>query len=206
LVVTIADETRSELVVAAAHQMAPEIPIIARAGTESGVHRLSALGANHIIHPELEGGLEIMRHTLLVLNYPAGQIQQYVDAVREDAYSAISGNGQRPFVINQLMTVTRGLEVAWLPVAETSTFVNKSILEANLRARTGASVVALLRESKVFPNPKSDQRFMAGDMVALIGAAQEIDAAAQLLDPQPDVVKEPRLPDLDSEGFEVAPA
>ncbi len=206
LVVTIADETHSELVVAAAHEMAPTVPIIARAGTTSGVHRLAALGANHIIHPELEGGLEIMRHTLLVLNYPVGQIQQYVDAVREDAYSAIADNGQRPFVLNQLMTVTRGLEVAWLPVSEKSTFVNKSILEANLRALTGASVVALLRDSNVIPNPKSDQHFQIGDMVALIGASQEIDAAAQLLDPQPDVANEPRLPDLDSKGFEVAPA
>jgi len=203
LVVTTSDETTAELIVAAAHEMSPDLPIIARAGTESGVHRLAALGAHHIIHPELEGGLEIMRHTLLVLNYPVGQIQQYVDAVREDAYSAISSNGQRPFVLNQLMTAVRGLEIAWMPVSEESEIVNKSILEANVRARTGASVVALLRENKVLPNPKSDTVFHIGDMVALIGAAQELSDAEHLLDPRPLPPTSVHVPDLDEAGFEV---
>lgn len=203
LVVTTSDETVSEMVVAAARDMSPNLPIIARAGTESGVHRLAALGANHIIHPELEGGLEIMRHTLLVLNYPVGQIQQYVDAVREDAYSAIAANGSRPFVLNQLMTAVRGLEIAWMPVSAESDVVNRSLLEANVRARTGASVVALLRDNKVLPNPKSDTVFHVGDLVALIGAAQEISEAELLLDPQPPSETATHSPDLDEAGFEV---
>lgn len=205
LVVTVADEIAAELIVGAANDFAPHVPIIARAGTESGVHRLAALGARHIIHPELEGGLEIMRHTLLALNYPVGQIQQYVDAVRDDAYSAISSGGMRPFILNQLMTAVRGLEIAWMPVANDSTVVGLSILEANIRARTGASVVALLRNNQVLPNPKSEARFQAGDMVALIGSAQELVDTAQLLDPQPEagpVIKK-HVPDLDEEGFEV---
>ncbi|HZB99929.1 MAG TPA: TrkA C-terminal domain-containing protein, partial [Gammaproteobacteria bacterium] len=52
--------------------------------------------------------------------------------------------------------------------------VGKSIKEANLRAQIGASVIALLHHGHVIPNPKSDTRFEAGDMVGVIGTVQEL--------------------------------
>ena len=184
LVVTVSDETTAELVVASAHDMAPQLPIIARAATESGVHRLAAVGASYIIHPELEGGLEIMRHTLLALGYPPGHIQPYVDAVRGDAYAAIAAEGTRPYVLDQLITATRGVEIAWQPVAEHSTLVGKSMKEANLRARVGTSVIALLRDGHVIANPTSGTHFEVGDLVGVIGTGQELAATAELLDPR----------------------
>jgi monovalent cation:H+ antiporter-2, CPA2 family len=183
LVVTVADETTAAVVVASAHAMAPHLPIIARAATESGVHRLAAVGACHIIHPELEGGLEIMRHTLLALGYPPGHIQPYVDAVRGDAYAAIASEGTRPYVLDQLLTATRGVEIAWQPVAAHSALVGKSMQEANLRALVGTSVIALLRDGHVIPNPQADTHFAVGDLVGVIGTVQELAATAALLDP-----------------------
>jgi CPA2 family monovalent cation:H+ antiporter-2 len=203
LVVTVSDETTAELVVASAHDMAPHLPIIARAATESGMRRLAAVGASHIIHPELEGGLEIMRHTLLTLGYAPGHIQPYVDAVRGDAYAALASEGMRPYVLDQLITATRGVEIAWQPVAEHSPLVGKSIKEANLRARIGSSVIALLRGGYVIPNPKSNLHFEVGDLVGVIGTVQELAATADLLDPASDSLPAPNTPDLDADGFEV---
>jgi len=52
---------------------------------------------------------------------------------------------------------------------------------ANLRARTGASVVAILREGHMMANPKSMTVFQPGDRIGLIGEREEIDAVEQLL-------------------------
>jgi CPA2 family monovalent cation:H+ antiporter-2 len=183
LVVTVPEEVTAELVVGAAHEMAPDLPIIARAGTDSGVQRLGALGADHIIHPELEGGLEIVRHTLLSLGFPMGQIQQYVDAVRRDAYAATFADDERHRVLDQLLTAVRGVEIAWQPVAADSPVQGQSLAEANLRAKIGASVIALIRDGRVIPNPKSDTKFLEGDLVGLIGNVQELADAAQILNP-----------------------
>lgn len=183
LVVTVPDETAAELVVAAAHHFAPNLPIIARAGTESGVSRLTAHGAHHIIHPELEGGLEIVRHTLMTLGYPMGQIQQYVDAVRRDAYAAVLPNSGKHRVLDQLLTASRGMEIAWQPVTAGSPLEGQTIVEANLRARVGVSIIALVRDEQVLPNPKSDTRLLEGDMVGLIGSPHELAEAAHLLSP-----------------------
>ena len=62
------------------------MPIIVRAATQEGVHRLFALGAQHVIYPELEGGLEMMRETLTHLGYPEGNVEGYMDAVRRSHY------------------------------------------------------------------------------------------------------------------------
>jgi CPA2 family monovalent cation:H+ antiporter-2 len=72
----------------------------------------------------------------------------------------------------------------WQPMSAQSPILGKSIAEANLRANTGASVIALIRGENVLPNPKSDIQFLEGDMVGLIGSAQELKEAEQLLNPQ----------------------
>jgi CPA2 family monovalent cation:H+ antiporter-2 len=185
LVVTVPDETAAAVVVASAHAMAPHLPIIARAATASGVHRLAAVGATHVIHPELEGGLEIMRHTLLTLGYPPAHIQPYVDAVRRDTYGAMTADGLRPSALDQLLTATRGVAMAWHPVVAHSTLVGQSLQEANLRARVGASVIAMLRGGHVLPNPPAETHFEVGDVVGVIGTVQELAATAALLAPYP---------------------
>ncbi|MBX3065181.1 MAG: cation:proton antiporter [Anaerolineae bacterium] len=188
LVVTVPEESTAELIVAAAHDLAPKLPIIARASTTSGVQRLASHGAFEVIHPELEGGLEIVRLTLLTLGYPMGQIQEYVDAVRRDAYAsplpeAAPLDGERSRYLDQLISTAQGMEIKWQPISAESALVGKSLAEANIRSTIGASVIALVREHKVIPNPKSDTRFVAGDVVGLIGDGDELTAAAQILSP-----------------------
>lgn len=86
LVVMVSEEATAELVVAAAQDLAPEVPVIARAATEAGVRRLSTLGAQEVIHPELEGGLAIVRQALVRLGFPEHDVDQYTEAVRRDRY------------------------------------------------------------------------------------------------------------------------
>ncbi|HEU5346995.1 MAG TPA: cation:proton antiporter [Ktedonobacterales bacterium] len=86
LVVTLPDEAATEVVVAAGRAQNPEMPIIARAATQSGIERLFQLGAQDVIHPELEGGLETVRHTLMRLGFPFREVDDYAEAVRRDRY------------------------------------------------------------------------------------------------------------------------
>jgi CPA2 family monovalent cation:H+ antiporter-2 len=86
LVVTIPDDAAAAIVVGGARHLAPELPIVARASTQASVAELLRLGAKDVIHPELEGGLEIVRHTLLRLGYPEPECRRYSDVVRGESY------------------------------------------------------------------------------------------------------------------------
>ncbi len=185
LVVTLPDETATEMVVAAARKIAPQLPIIARAATTKGVGRLLHLGAHDVIHPELEGGLEVMRHTLLCLGYPATQVQGYTDAVRRDEYDTTVSSDAEHQALDQMVRAARGIEIAWRLVREQSPIVGQTLAEANIRARTGASVIALIRNQQLIANPKSSTVFQAGDLLGLIGDREQIAAAEQLLSGTP---------------------
>jgi CPA2 family monovalent cation:H+ antiporter-2 len=184
MVVTVPDEVTAELIVAAAHDIAPDLPIIARAGSEPGIERLVKHGAKHVIHPELEGGLEMVRHTLLTLGYPMGQIQTYIDTVRRDAYQPNFPDNQRHPVLDQLLAAVRGVEIVWHSLEAGSPLIGNTLAEANIRAHTGASVIAVVREQTVIPNPKSHQQFHEGDIIGLIGTIQEIEQAVELMERQ----------------------
>ena len=103
LVVAGPDEASSELVVATARDLAPELPIIARASTEDGIDRLTELGAQDVVHPELEGGLEIVRYTLLQLGFPLQEIYRYTDAVRRDHYDLTINTDEEHRLLQDLL-------------------------------------------------------------------------------------------------------
>ena len=181
LVVAGPDEDASALVVAAARDLAPKLPIIARASTEEGTERLMQLGAQDVIHPELEGGLEIVRHTLLQLGFPLHEIYRYTDAVRHDHYDLQINTEEEHRLLHDLLDAASSIEIKWFPLSEGNPLVGQTLADANLRAQTGASVVAILREGQLLANPKSMTVFRAGDRVGLIGDKEETEAVEKLL-------------------------
>ncbi len=187
LVVTVPDEAAVEMIVVGARQSAPNLPIIARASSQSGVALLTELGARDVIYPELEGGLEVLRMTLLALGYPMLDVQQYTDAVRHDQYNTAVSSPEERRVLDQLLRTVRGMEIAWVTLSDASAVVDHTLVEARIRERTDASIIAILRDGQVIANPKSATVFRAGDMVGLIGDASQVAQAEQLLAQKSDV-------------------
>ncbi|HEU0292260.1 MAG TPA: cation:proton antiporter [Anaerolineales bacterium] len=181
LVVAGPDESASELVVAAARDISPKLPIVARATTIDGIDRLSELGAQDVIHPELEGGLEIVRHALLQLNFPLHEIIHYIDAVRRDHYDTQLNTEEEHRLLHELIHASGNLEVSWFSLDAGSPLVGRTLKEVNLRTLTGASVVAIMRNRQLIANPKSLTVFEAGDRVGFIGDKGQIDDVEQLL-------------------------
>jgi CPA2 family monovalent cation:H+ antiporter-2 len=181
LVVAGPDEDASALVVTAARDLAPDLPIIARATSQDGTKRLTELGAQDVIHPELEGGLEIVRHTLLQLGFPLQEIYRYTDAVRRDHYDLQLNTEEEHRLLHDLIDAANSIEIHWFRLAEGSHLIGQTLANANLRAQTGASVVALLHEGHLIANPKSVTVFQADDRIGLIGDREEIEAVERLL-------------------------
>jgi CPA2 family monovalent cation:H+ antiporter-2 len=181
LVVTGPDEDANALIVTAARDLAPKLPIIARASSEEGTKHLAQLGARDVIHPELEGGLEIIRHTLLQLGFPLQEIFRYTDAVRHDHYDLHINTEEEHRLLHDLVNAANSIEVRWFHIPDGNSLIGQTIAGANLRARTGASIVALNRESQLIANPKSMTVFQVGDRIGLIGEQDEIEAAEKLL-------------------------
>lgn len=87
---------------------------------------------------------------------------------------------------DQLELVLGSLEIEWVELDASSPLVGRTLAESELRRRTGASVVAVLRGDRAIPNPSIDTRFEAHDTLLLIGSDTQTDRARNLLERGPE--------------------
>jgi CPA2 family monovalent cation:H+ antiporter-2 len=182
MAITIHDEAAGAMIVGAAHNLAPDLPIITRAESNEGALQLAQLGAKQVIRHDLEGGLELVSHTLMQLGFPAHEINSYTDAVRQDHYNSHIDTDEEHHLLQGLIDASRSIEISWIRLRADNPLVGQMLEEADIRRRTGASVVAILRDGQLLANPKSVTVFEAGDQVGLIGEAEQIEAVKRLLE------------------------
>jgi len=180
-VVTIPDDPGAGLAVAAARRIAATLPIVARASEAAGVKELAKLGADDVIHPELEGGLELLRHTLLHVGFPLREVQRYAQVVRRESYATDAHSDREHEALHALVDAARNLDITWVRVGEGGPLAGRTLAEVDLRARTGASVVALYRDGALVPSPTPDSKLEPGDRLGLIGDPAHVQAAETLV-------------------------
>jgi CPA2 family monovalent cation:H+ antiporter-2 len=185
LIITLPDDATTLSVVATARKRAPALPVIARASTWDGARRMKAAGASEVVRPELEGGIEIVRRTLLELNLHVREVQRYSELVRHEGLDESERpSPARARVLEDLVNAARDLAVGWLQVDPNSEVAGKTLAESDLRARTGASVVAIGRHEELVSNPGPDERLRPGDRVAVIGTPLQVAEAEFLFEPE----------------------
>lgn len=74
-----------------------------------------------------------------------------------------------------------GLTLEWIEVAEGSSMAHHSIGDGQLRTRTGASVVAVIRGDTSEPAPGPDYVMEPGDVVVAVGTADGLELLRQAL-------------------------
>ena len=65
-------------------------------------------------------------------------------------------------------------------VEEGSALAGRSLADAALRAKTGATVLAAQLKDGVYPNPSPETQLSAGDLVLLLGTPEQLAQAAWL--------------------------
>ncbi len=83
--------------------------------------------------------------------------------------------------LDDLRQEIAGLAIDWLPISPSSPYVGQSIGDTALRTRTGVSIVALVRGDRPLPAPGPGEVLHADDTAVVVGTADGIDAATELL-------------------------
>ena len=90
-----------------------------------------------------------------------------------------------PQLVNRLADLQRSIsevQTEQLPIPSTSPFADRPLGDAQVRTRTGASIVAVLREGTTHASPGPDFRLAVGDLVVTVGTREGLDQAARILD------------------------
>ena len=118
----------------------------------------------------------------------AADLQGHVRAAAEAIVSAIgeqhrgSGGAESERSLQRAYELVPGLgEPVPVSIAATSPFAGRTLADTQLRGRTGATVLAISRGQDVVLVPDGHVQLSAGDVLALAGTAEAVEAAKHLL-------------------------
>ena len=178
-------EASAELIVRAARALNPDLCVVTRADTKDGVALLAAAGAHDVVRPELEGGIELMRYTLLGLGYGGRQVLRYANDLRARGYEALADDegAERSRALDRLLASMSDVDLRWVVVgpAESGGAAGRTLAELDLRAQTGAQVITLVHEGRARAVPGGRTCLAQGDQAGLMGTPDQLRAAEALL-------------------------
>jgi len=177
LLITVPNVPLALLITSSARRMNPNLHVIARATDVEQVKALHERGVYEAVQPEFEASLEFLRQALIHLDFMPAQIERFTDGVRHELYSPLYGEDGREGVEELLASA---LDLAWIGLPHDSPLVGCTIGDLQIRTRTGASVVAVIRASTTETNPGPNFCFAAADRVAVVGDLEQARAFSRL--------------------------
>jgi voltage-gated potassium channel len=149
LIVTTGDDASNLYIVLSARVMRADLFIVSRAVDDSSIPKLIRAGANRAISPYAIGGRRLA-HLIL-----SPTVVDFFDTVIKRGDESLNLEG--------------------INVYEGAAIVGQTLAQLKLRESTGASVLVVLRDSRVLPNPDPDLILRAGDQLLALGNVKQLD-------------------------------
>ncbi|MDH4016824.1 MAG: NAD-binding protein, partial [Actinomycetota bacterium] len=169
VIVAISDPLATRRVVSRLRLMTDRARILSRTRYVADIDNLSEAGATEVVAEEFEGGIEVVARTLAHLGSPAGAIQRFTEALRDEGYEAMRGAAMLP-IDPWVMELLEEASPEWVTVP-TGFPDGASLRSLDLRARTGCSVLIVEHLGAGTRNPSADQPLQEGDRMLVIGDA-----------------------------------
>lgn len=188
LVVAISDPISTRRIVKNARELSPAVSILVRTRYIREVEDLYRLGANQVIPEEFETSVEIFARVLKDYRIPGNIIQNQIDLIRQEGYAMLrnpSLSGER---LAKLTTILEKTVMDTFFVDPASQISGKTLAELNLRKRTGATVIAVVRKNEAKTNPHANFQIESGDILVILGSHAELNSAFEVLNEKAEIV------------------
>ena len=181
LVIATSDPFGARRIVQLARSLNPTIHIIVRTRYLKELEELHQLGANEIVPEEFETSIAISTLVLQSFQTPTHIILGKAEQIRREGY-ALLRRAELPELAHHLRSgPLEDVEVETCRIDEDSPALGQSLHQLAIRPRTGASVIAFMRDGVTQSNPSDKTFLQAGDVVVLLGAREQIRRAIGLL-------------------------
>jgi TrkA domain protein len=111
---------------------------------------------------------------------PRAVVQLEDDEARQLG-AVLGGAYERPKIVEELEMALGELAIEWIPVPAGSPAIGKSLAEAAFRARTGITIIAILREPEPVTGAQPDDVIQEGDTLVTVGKLGQYGAFRKLL-------------------------
>jgi len=182
VVFAISDPATTRRGVRAAREMAAGVFIIVRTRYASEIDELYALGADDVIPEEFETSVEIFTRVLERFHIPRNIIDAQVKVIRGECYGVLRGTceAMRPSMDRIADILAAGTAESYY-VGKDSWPAGLTLGGIDLRSRTGATVIAVVRGDESFSSPGADFSVEPGDTLVLVASHRDMDRAFRYL-------------------------
>jgi CPA2 family monovalent cation:H+ antiporter-2 len=173
IVISFADPRAAERVMHHAREIAPGVPIVARARDEKNFDTLRHAGAAEVVPETLELAMMLASHALIQSGVPIGRVLKRIRQTRGARYRSLrgffhgghdAGGGDHDGEETRLGSVS----------LDTGAFAVGRTVEELEVGETGAEIMEIRRRGVRTREPSPDTRFEAGDIVVLLGAPEAL--------------------------------
>ena len=167
VIIAISDPLATRRIVSRIRAISKDVPVLARTRYVLEIDPLDAAGATAVVAEEFEGSIELVSRTLHLFGIPDTSIQKFTEALREDGYGAIRsdlGIGLDPW----LTEILQAVDAQWIEVPA-SFAGGTSLVELDVRASTGATILAVNRDDVSTANPAPTFELRRGDRLLVLG-------------------------------------
>lgn len=154
LVTALATDAENVFVTLTCKGLNPNLKVVARSDSYESENKLYRAGADKVISPSVMGGRRMAISILKPISV------EYVDTLIHN----------KDFEI----------EIEEIIVSKYSAIINKSLLESQIKQKTGAMVIAIKRGSEFISNPKANEIIQAEDLLIVLGTREQLDSLESL--------------------------
>jgi CPA2 family monovalent cation:H+ antiporter-2 len=183
LAVTLPDTVLERTLIARARQMNPNLFILARSrrGTEDEQFYLD--GADEVIHETFEAGIEFIARILRRLNFPKQEVERQIGEARSHRYEILRREDFAPRALSDVRRTLDSLRVEFLEIPSGSPLIGKALRDAGIREKTGALVLAVVRDGIIIHAPDADFTIRQNDTILVSGAIDQVVQVETLIGP-----------------------
>jgi CPA2 family monovalent cation:H+ antiporter-2 len=180
IVFAVSDPHSSRLAVPLCKQINPAVHIIVRTRYVSEITGLLKAGADTVIPEEFETSLQIFSKALSQYHVPMNVILQQINLIRQDSYEMLRADDMTISPKHLMDVITKSVTETFF-IGQDFYAIGRSLRELDLRAKTNANVLAIVRESAAINTTTGTEIIQYGDIIVLMGTHQAVDAASALL-------------------------
>lgn len=173
LIVTVPDPLAALTIINMAREMNPEVKIIVRAHRSEDINVLRAAGANAVVQPEFEAGIEISRLTLMSLNMGDPIIQRALQDVRTQRYRLFQPDVAEASLAQLIGFAHDEFIGTWFVVTK-SAIVGQSLQQLDIRRLTGVTISAARRGNNLVVHPDPTFKLAENDELYVVGTQEQL--------------------------------
>jgi TrkA domain protein len=152
--------------------------------------RLPGVGVKYVLRTDAGSRLTVILHSdgvreIYVFNRDRDDDPCTVVRLDDDesrALGAVLGGAyERPKVVEDLEMALGELTIEWVAVPDTSPAIGHTLAECGFRAKTGITVIAILREPEAISGVQPDDVVERGDTLVTVGKAGQYGPFRRLL-------------------------